>query len=177
VLVSDTVGFIKKLPHDLVASFKSTLDEALEASLLLHIVDASDPSFREQLEVTREVLREIGAQDAPSRLVLNKVDRISPELRSELTAELPDAWFISARSPDDVRRVRAGIIEFFESGYAEAELLVPYSEQRLISEMHEQGRVLSERYEDDGVKVTLRTDPQVLATLRSRLERAATTSA
>src|SRR6202030_3803625 len=66
ILVSDTVGFIKKLPHDLVASFRTTLDEALEASLLLHVVDASDPTHEAQLEVTRSVLREIGAQDVPS---------------------------------------------------------------------------------------------------------------
>src|SRR6202041_1432345 len=72
VLVADTVGFIKQLPHDLVASFKSTLDEALEASLLLFVVDASDPTYQAQLEVSRSVLREIGADTVPSRLVLNK---------------------------------------------------------------------------------------------------------
>ena len=75
VLVSDTVGFIKNLPHGLVASFKSTLDEALEASLLLHVVDASDPGFERQLAVTEEVLDEIGAKDVPRILVLNKIDR------------------------------------------------------------------------------------------------------
>jgi GTP-binding protein HflX len=75
VLVSDTVGFIKKLPHDLVASFRSTLAEALEASLLLFVVDASDPTYESQLEVSRSVLREIGADAVPSRLLLNKVDR------------------------------------------------------------------------------------------------------
>src|SRR4051812_12614526 len=75
VLVSDTVGFIKNLPHALVASFKSTLDEALEASLLAHVVDASDPGFERQLEVTEEVLEEIGAKDVPRLLVFNKIDR------------------------------------------------------------------------------------------------------
>ena len=75
VLVSDTVGFIKNLPHGLVASFKSTLDEALEASLLCHVVDASDPGFERQLEVTEEVLDEIGAKDVPRLLVFNKIDR------------------------------------------------------------------------------------------------------
>ncbi len=79
ILVSDTVGFIKKLPHQLVASFRSTLDEAHEASLLLFLVDASDPTFREQLTVTREVLGDIGAGEVPSRLVLNKRDRLTPE--------------------------------------------------------------------------------------------------
>ena len=169
ILVSDTVGFIKKLPHDLVASFKSTLDEALEASLLLHVVDAADPSFRDQLEVTRGVLREIGAEQVPGRLVMNKVDRLSPEALAELQVELPDAWFISAKSADDVKSVRTRIIDFFESRYSEADLTVPYSEQRLVSEMHEQGRVVSERYEDDGVKVRFRGDPEVLDSFRARL--------
>lgn len=173
ILVSDTVGFIKKLPHDLVASFKSTLDEALEASLMLHVVDASDPSFREQLEVTRDVLREIGAESVPHRLVMNKVDRITAEQLAELQAELPDAWYISAKNPEDVKSVRARIIEFFESRYAEAELQVPYSEQRLVSEMHEQGRVVSEKYDEDGVKVVLRSDPEVLDAFRARLSRSA----
>ena len=172
ILISDTVGFIKKLPHDLVASFKSTLDEALEASLLLHVVDAADPSFRDQLEVTRAVLREIGAEQVPQRLVMNKVDRLSPETRAELESELPEAWFISAKSGDDVKSVRARIIDFFESRYAEAELSVPYAEQRLVSEMHEQGRVVSERYEEDGVKVRLRSDPEVLDAFRARLSAA-----
>ncbi len=173
ILISDTVGFIKKLPHDLVASFKSTLDEALEASLLLHVVDASDPSFREQLEVTREVLREIGAEGVPHRLVMNKTDQLSAEQRAELEGELPDAWFISAKNAEDVKSVRARIIGFFESRYAEAELSVPYSQQRLVSEMHDQGRVVSEKYEDDGVKVVFRSDPEVLDSFRARLARSA----
>jgi GTP-binding protein HflX len=173
VLVSDTVGFIKKLPHDLVASFKSTLDEALEASLLLHVVDAADPSFREQLDVTRDVLREIGAHEVPSRLVMNKIDQLQPEGLAALQAEFPDAWFISAKRAEDVRGVRASILEFFESRYTEAELCVPYSEQRLVSEMHEQGRVVSERYEEDGVKVLFRSDPEVLDSFRARLSRSA----
>ncbi|HEX2877875.1 MAG TPA: GTPase HflX [Polyangiaceae bacterium] len=171
ILVSDTVGFIKQLPHDLVASFKSTLDEAHEASLLLHVVDASDPGFREQLEVTRSVLREIGAEQAASRLIMNKVDRLSPAALAELQAEFPDAWFISAKRTEDVLTVRARIIAFFESRYAEAELCVPYTEQRLVSEMHEQGRVVSEKYEDDGVKVTFRSDPEVVDSFRARLAR------
>ncbi|RYZ01967.1 MAG: GTPase HflX [Myxococcales bacterium] len=173
ILVSDTVGFIKKLPHDLVASFKSTLDEALEASLLLHVVDASDHSFREQLDVTRDVLREIGAEQVPHRLVMNKVDQLTPEALAALQQELPDAWYISAKNPQDVKEVRARIIGFFESRYAEAELSVPYTQQRLVSEMHEQGRVVSERYEEDGVKVLFRSDPEVLDSFRTKLARSA----
>jgi GTPase len=177
VLVSDTVGFIKKLPHDLVASFKSTLDEALEASLLLHVVDAADPSFREQLDVTRDVLSEIGANHVPSRLVMNKVDQLEPEQLAELATAFPEAWFISAKDPEDVKQVRTRILDFFESRYAEAELSVPYAEQRLVSEMHEQGRVVSERYEEDGVKVRFRCDPEVLEAFRARLSRVTSSAA
>ena len=104
VLVSDTVGFIKKLPHDLVASFRSTLDEALEASLLLFVVDASDPTYESQLEVSREVLREIGAEVVPSRLLLNKIDRVSEADRAALRAKHPDAILLSAKSPRGCRR-------------------------------------------------------------------------
>src|ERR1700716_354135 len=90
ILVSDTVGFIKKLPHDLVASFRSTLDEALEASLLLYVVDASDPTYESQLEVSRGVLREIGADVVPARLLLNKIDRVSEADRAALRAKHPE---------------------------------------------------------------------------------------
>src|SRR3954469_252116 len=79
-----TVGFIQQLPHDLVASFRSTLDEALEASLLLYVVDASDPSMENQLGVTRQVLSEIGAESVPSLLLLNKMDRVPEAQRAEL---------------------------------------------------------------------------------------------
>ncbi len=169
ILVSDTVGFIKKLPHDLVASFKSTLDEALEASHLLHVVDASDPSWEAQLEVTRSVLAEIGGEDVPSTLVMNKIDRIPPEELVRLRVRLPDAWFISAHARADVASVRDRIIALFEAAYEEAELVVPYDRQGLVSEMHEGGRVVSERYEEDGVHVTWRADPEHLARLRSKL--------
>jgi GTP-binding protein HflX len=169
VLVSDTVGFIKKLPHDLVASFKSTLDEALEASLLLFVVDASDPNWEAQLAVTREVVSEIGAHDVPSRVVMNKMDRVSPEERGELERAHPEAWFISAHDPADVARVHDEIVTFFESSYVTAELLVPYSGQGLVSEMHESGRVEKEAYEEDGVHVRFRGDPETIGRFREKL--------
>jgi GTP-binding protein HflX len=169
ILVSDTVGFIKKLPHDLVASFKSTLDEASEASLLLHVVDASDPSWAAQLQVTREVLTEIGAQAVPSRLVMNKVDCLTREALAELRAAQPDAWFLSAKNPADVAALRTRIIEFFEAGYVHAEVLVPFSEQRLLAEMHASMNVLGTRYEEAGVFVAVRAEAAALDALRARL--------
>ncbi|WP_146647792.1 GTPase HflX [Labilithrix luteola] len=172
ILVSDTVGFIKKLPHDLVASFKSTLDEALEASHLLHVVDAADPSWESQLAVTREVLEEIGAGEVPSTLVMNKIDRLAPEELAALRVRLPDAWFVSAHDPSDVASVRERIIGIFEATYVESEFVIPYDRQAVLSEMHDSGRVSAERYEENGVIVTYRAEPEVIARFRSKLERA-----
>jgi GTP-binding protein HflX len=169
ILISDTVGFIKKLPHDLVASFRSTLDEALQASLLLHVVDASDPDWESQLEVTNSVLADIGAQGVPSRVVMNKVDLVSAADRILLEDRFPDAWFVSAKSAEDVSRLHAQIVETFESSYREVELLVPYDRQRLVSEMHENGRVLGQEYEEAGVRVRWLTDPLTIDRLQSAL--------
>ncbi|HET7543548.1 MAG TPA: GTPase HflX [Polyangiaceae bacterium] len=169
ILISDTVGFIKKLPHDLVASFKSTLDEASEASLLLHVVDASDPSWPGQLAVTREVLSEIGAHSVPSRLIMNKVDCLTDEAMQKLRSEQPDAWFLSAKRPADVADLRQKIIAFFESSYVHAEVLVPFSEQRLLAEMHASMNVLGTRYEEAGVFVDVRCEAAALERLRGLL--------
>ncbi len=169
ILVSDTVGFIKKLPHDLVASFKSTLDEALEASHLLHIVDASDPSWQAQLEVTRDVLDEIGAGDVPSTLVMNKVDRLDADELARLRMLLPDAWFVSAHDPKDVALIRERIVAIFEAAYVEAELVIPYDRQAVLSEMHDFGRVGDQRYEDGGIVVSYRADADTIARLKSKL--------
>ena len=168
VLVSDTVGFIKKLPHDLVASFKSTLDEALEATLLLHVVDASDPNFREQLNVTKDVLREIGADKVPSRLVFNKRDAISDERAAELLREerAENPIFLSAHNEADVARLTEEIVAFFESTYEEREFLVPYAESGLISLIHEEGRVLQTDYEEEGTRVRVRAAKMTLDRLR-----------
>ncbi|HUG78428.1 MAG TPA: GTPase HflX, partial [Burkholderiales bacterium] len=129
VLVSDTVGFIKNLPHGLVASFKSTLDETLEASLLAHVVDASDPGFARQLAVTEQVLGEIGAQAVPRLLVFNKIDRAGDEAaqaerEASLRARYPGCIVMSARREGDVARLREAIAAFFERDLVEVELFL-----------------------------------------------------
>src|SRR3989454_7788579 len=129
VLVSDTVGFIKNLPHGLVASFKSTLDEALEASLLVHVVDASDAGFGRQLAVTGEVLTEIGAKDVPRLLVFNKIDRGGDE--AALRAKYPGCIVMSAKREGDVARLHQAIVAFFQRHLVEAEFFLPLSTQKL----------------------------------------------
>lgn len=169
ILVSDTVGFIQKLPHDLVASFRSTLDEALEASLLLYVVDASDPSSAAQLKVTHQVLAEIGAQEIPSRLLLNKADRLSEDQREALRLRYPDALILSAHSPDDVRALRQTLIDFFESSMIEADLVLPYARQARIAEIYENARVISETYDEEGRKLRVRALPGAIAKLTKSL--------
>ncbi len=166
VLVSDTVGFIKQLPHDLVASFRSTLAEALEASLLLYVVDASDPTYEAQLDVSRSVLREIGADTVPSRLVLNKLDRVTPAARAALLEKHPDAILLSAHAPEDVSALRDTIIAYFEAAMVEDVLVVPYAKQNLIGEVYESARVLSEDYNESGRVLNVCGLPGAIARLR-----------
>src|SRR5574342_46083 len=122
VLLSDTVGFIDNLPHGLVASFKSTLDEALEASLLLHVVDASDRGWERQLAVTDEVLEEIGAREVPRLLVFNKIDLGGDE--AALRERYPGCIVMSAKRDGDVARLHDAIAAFFQRGFVEAELFL-----------------------------------------------------
>jgi GTPase len=168
ILVSDTVGFIRKLPHDLVASFRSTLDEALEASLLLQIVDAADPAFRAQMQVTREVLDEIGAGDVPWILVLNKIDKVAQTDREALSKEFPGALLVSAKDSADVGRVREAIIGTFEADMTDADLVVPYAAGSAIGEIHKV-HVLSESYEGDGVHYRVRAPKAAIDRIRAML--------
>ncbi|MFT9445480.1 MAG: GTPase HflX [Gluconobacter japonicus] len=169
ILISDTVGFIKQLPHDLVASFRSTLSEALEASLLLFVVDASDPTYEAQLEVSRSVLHEIGADVVPSRLALNKMDRVDEARRAELLEKHPDAIPLSAHRPEDVNALRETLIAFFEADMVEDVLVLPYAKQGLIGEIYESARVLSEDHDETGRILTVRGLPGALARLKRSL--------
>ena len=167
ILVSDTVGFIKNLPHGLVASFKSTLDEALEASLLVHVVDASDPGFERQLAVTDEVLDEIGAKDVPRLLVFNKIDRGGDE--AALRARYPGCIVISARREGEVAKLREAIVAFFQRGLVEAELFLPWAAQKLRGEIFQHCEVLDERAGGEGVFLRVRGEPEAVKRLREQL--------
>jgi GTPase len=169
VLVSDTVGFIKQLPHDLVASFRSTLEEAKEAGLLLHVVDAADPALRDQLRVTHDVLADIGAGDRPTLLVLNKIDCVDAAQQASLRTEFPEAFLMSARNADDIARLHAHIVAFFEQDMKEVELVVGYDRQKLVAQIHETARVLEERYEADGTHLRVRAPKAAIAKLRADL--------
>ena len=174
VLVSDTVGFIKNLPHGLVASFKSTLDEALDASLLLHVIDASDPGFERQLEVTDEVLKEIGADVVPRLRVFNKIDHVGDaaaqaEREAALRAQYPDCVVMSAKRPAEVAQLHQKIVSFFQQDLVEAELFLPWTAQQLRGEIYATCQVLGERSENEGAFFQIRGEANVVESLRERL--------
>jgi GTP-binding protein HflX len=169
ILVSDTVGFIKKLPHDLVASFRSTLDEAGDADLLLHVVDASDAAHADHIAVTREVLRDIGADVVPTLILLNKIDRVDPAGRAALADRYPTALQLSARDPADLVRLRERLIEQFAGKLEDAELDVPWAAHRVVHAIHERATVLTEQHHDTGTRLTIRAPSRVVSELRAAL--------
>ena len=173
VLVSDTVGFIKNLPHDLVASFKSTLEEAVEASLLIHVIDASDPGFERQLAVTDEVLHEIGAQAVPRIRVFNKIDCVGDAAaqaarEAALRLQYPECMVMSARREGDVAKLHAAIGAFFQRDLVEAELFLPWSAQQLRGEIFANCKVLEERADSEGAFFRVRGEPDTVNGLREQ---------
>ena len=173
ILVSDTVGFIKKLPHDLVASFRSTRDAANEADLLLLVVDASDPAFVDQLAVTREVLADVldpaDGEEVASWLVLNKIDRVDEAGRMALKLRYPKALQLSAKDRGDVAALREQLIGHFAGGLEEAELVVPWAAHKVAHLIHERATVLVEEHGDEGTRFVVRAPARVLADLRAAL--------
>ncbi|MGH2968922.1 MAG: GTPase HflX, partial [Solirubrobacteraceae bacterium] len=163
-LMTDTVGFIRKLPHQLVDAFAATLEETRLADLVLHVVDASEPE-EELVAMTHavdDVLEEIHAADSPRVLVLNKADAITDERRAELAFRHPDAVLVSAVSGEGLDALRERIAAEFERTLRDVALLVPYSEGGTLSDLHDVAGELSRTDTADGVLVTARL-PAVIA--------------
>jgi GTP-binding protein HflX len=154
-LLTDTVGFIEKLPHQLVEAFKATLEETVLADLILHVVDASAPEERRlaEMQAVDEVLEEIGAGEKPRLLVFNKVDLLSEEERQETELDHPEAVAISAQEGEGLEALRERIEAAFEETLAEVELLIPYSEGGRLHELHEVAGDLERTEREDGVLV------------------------
>jgi GTP-binding protein HflX len=171
------VGFIKNLPHDLVASFKSTLEEAAGASLLLHVIDASDPGFERQIEVTENVVDQIGAGKVPRLRVFNKIDRAGDakaraERAKELRAHFPKCIVMSAADKDDIAKLHKAIRAFFGRHLAKAELFLPWSAQQLRGELFAICEVLEERADTAGAFFLVRGERKDIDGLRERIGQA-----
>ena len=171
VLVSDTVGFIQKLPHDLVASFRSTLDEAGEASLILYVVDASDPDFRSHLKVTHTVMAEIESADIPSLLILNKSDLVDPVSMKLLRREFPESLVVSAHNLDDVARLKRVLREQISRNMESLSVFVRYDDKSgLIGEIRRNTAVIDEKHDELGVRFLVRSYPEVIERLKKRID-------
>src|SRR5690606_38389578 len=138
--LSDTVGFVRHLPHELVEAFRSTLEEVADADLILHVVDGAHPDPLGQVRAVREVLSEVGAEDVPELLVVNKIDVAPEERLLELKRELPEAVFISTHTGAGIPELRAALEEALPRPAVEVVALVPYDRGELIARAHERGK-------------------------------------
>lgn len=170
VLLTDTVGFIRKLPHHLVASFRATLSEAREADLLLHIIDSSHPTWEEQRDVVDGVLADLGLSERPLRYVMNKMDALAPEmaeaLRDRVNNLTPGSLFVSALEPGGLDVLRDALRDAIRRQRPVLEIRIPVSNGRLLAEVHREGEVLDQRSDDDTTIVHARLDERTIGRLR-----------
>lgn len=153
VLLSDTVGFIRKLPHDLIESFKSTLDEVREADVLLHVVDASNRLLDDYIEVVNDTLEEMGIHQAKKLFVFNKIDLVEPEKLIGLKKEFPDAIFVSAYRGIGLGKLEKKLEELIEEDYVDFSYNVPMSHYKAVAYLHEVAVVNKEHYEGNNVSI------------------------
>lgn len=170
ILISDTVGFIKKLPHDLIASFHSTLEEAKDAALLLYVVDASDENFPEQLAVVEKVLTDLKVDINNRLLLLNKVDCLTQEQQQDLSDKYPQALLISTRSKTDVALLHQQIQFELEKTMCAACFHIPYQASGIIGEINSKMHVIDEQYHEDGIRLTVKASLVALERLHKMLQ-------
>ncbi len=157
IVAIDTVGFIRKLPHNLVASFRSTLEELHQADLLLHVVDASSAIAREEIAVTEEVLEELGLKEKPKMLVLNKADCLKTVAeRNQAKLLAPGAMLVSALNGEDIDRLRDSVLARFREDLELWEIVVPYHEGKLEAQLHAHGSVETARHLEKGTFYRIR---------------------
>lgn len=162
VTLTDTVGFINKLPHSLVEAFKSTLDEVREADLLLHVIDTSHAMAGAQIAAVVEVLGELGAEATPQMLVYNKADLIDEAELAHLRRRSPDAVFVSAARKDGLSDLMARIAVEASRGETLLDVLVPYDHGELVRMAHERGTVLSEEHTAEGTRIAVRLPAELV---------------
>ncbi|GIM89396.1 GTPase HflX [Paractinoplanes toevensis] len=165
--LSDTVGFVRHLPHQIVEAFRSTLEEVAEADLVVHVVDGAHPDPEGQVSAVREVLGEVGADKIPELLVVNKVDAADEETLLRLKRTWPDAVFVSARSGAGIADVHVAIAQRLPRPAVDLRVLLPYDRGDLVAQIHRSGQVLNTRYTDDGTELQVRVNEQLAAELES----------
>lgn len=170
VLLTDTVGFIQKLPHQLIAAFRATLEEVVEADLLLHIVDVSHPKYEEQMTAVYDVLRSLQADSKPAITVYNKIDLIDSEHFISKVTRNDASIAISALSGQGLPELLSLIEAFLRRTKVEIELVVPYSDSGIVHQIYNSGEVLRADYTDDGICITLSAAPEQAECYRSYMK-------
>ena len=156
VLLSDTVGFIRKLPHNLIASFKSTLAEVLEADLIVIVLDISSTEIEDHLDTINNVLEDMGANDVPVLHVLNKVDKISNDKIEKVKRSFADSIIISAQHHLMISELKKKIVEKMELNFQTVELQIPYEDGKIIANAQQGVKVLERNFEDHIVRLKVR---------------------
>jgi GTP-binding protein HflX len=165
--LTDTVGFVRHLPHQLVDAFRSTLEEVAAADLLLHIVDGSDPDPLGQIDAVRVVLAEIDASAVPELIVVNKIDAMDEESVLTLRQALPGAVWVSAQTGEGIEQLRELVAARLPHPDVDVDVLVPYDRGDLVARVHRDGEVLSEEHGESGTRLVARVDGQLAAALQS----------
>ncbi len=171
VLLIDTVGFIRKLPHHLIAAFRSTLGEAGEAEVLLHVVDISHPQYDEQMATVNQILKDLNIIDKPTIIVFNKIDKLEDRrIFSELKSNFNRVVFTSALKNIGINKLKEEIADIFQQEQIEKEIVVPADQTKIISQIHEGATVLNKQYENSNVVIKLRATKPELNRIQSLIE-------
>ncbi len=163
LLLTDTVGFVRNLPHGLVEAFKATLEEASGADLLIHVVDGADPERERQMETTRKVLTEIGAGLLPLILVFNKTDLADPETLEDWRRSYPEGILVSAKTREGLKELAANIEDKLSSDMEELNLLIPHTQYALIPLIHREGVVLEEKSGEENTLVRCKMPSRLIS--------------
>ena len=170
VLLTDTVGFIRKLPHHLVASFRATLAEAREADLLLHVIDSSHPAWEEQRDVVDGVLNDLGLSERPLTYVMNKMDAVPEDeaaaVRERVANLMPNSLFVSAVAQGGLDALKSSLLGSLRTQRPVLEVQIPAANGRLIAEVHRDGEVLDQRVDEDVLVLKARLDERTIGRLR-----------
>ncbi len=169
VTITDTVGFIQKLPTTLVEAFKSTLDEITGADLILHMVDASSPEFESQIDAVHEVLDQIGAQKIPTITVFNKCDLLDADRFAGLNRRFPHAQFVSARTGAGIDALIGAIAQAASAADTKLDVLIPYQRGDLVSLAHERCHIVTESHEAAGTRIQMLAGPAFASAFSSYL--------
>jgi GTP-binding protein HflX len=171
VLISDTVGFIRKLPHNLVASFKSTLNVVKDADIILHVIDISHPFYEDHIKVVEETLEELGCKDSLKIKLFNKIDVLEDKDRiSYVKNKYDNSILISAERAINISEVKQELLDIYENNYRAKEIILKSSQSKLVAQIHSMADVLTIEYIDDDVKITYKANKANLNKLERLIE-------